>query len=178
MNHIPSRFSRQADLVPQDRLASFQATVIGVGAIGRQVALQLAAIGTPRIQLIDFDVVDATNITTQGFFANEVGMPKVTAVTNTIMGLDDAIRVDAVQDRYRCTLRIFVDTAQKHCQLLLRGACVLVDLQGNARRSETETQKRTRWFSLPLILVYIAPNESAVPSIHRDSSIVDCEWTV
>ena len=37
------------------------------GRAGRQVALQLAAIGTPRIQLIDFDLVDQSNITTQGF---------------------------------------------------------------------------------------------------------------
>jgi hypothetical protein len=106
MNHIPSRFSRQADLVPHDQLASLVATVIGVGAVGRQVALQLAAIGTPRIQLIDFDVVDATNITTQGFFAEQVGMPKVAAVTDTIMGLDDAIRVDTIQDRYRSKIEI------------------------------------------------------------------------
>ena len=106
MNHTPSRFSRQADLVPHDRLASVVATVIGVGAVGRQVALQLAAIGTPRIQLIDFDVVDATNITTQGFFAEQVGMPKVAAVTDTIMGLDDAIRVDTIQDRYRSKIEI------------------------------------------------------------------------
>ena len=42
------RFARQQDLVPQDRLAELNATVIGVGAIGRQVALQLAAIGVPR----------------------------------------------------------------------------------------------------------------------------------
>ena len=48
MNDTPSRFSRQADLVPQDRLVSVVATVIGVGAVGRQVALQLAAIGTPH----------------------------------------------------------------------------------------------------------------------------------
>jgi hypothetical protein len=106
MNDTPSRFSRQADLVPQDRLVSVVATVIGVGAVGRQVALQLAAIGTPRIQLIDFDVVDATNITTQGFFAEQVGMPKVAAVTDTIMGLDDAIRVDTIQDRYRSKIEI------------------------------------------------------------------------
>ena len=106
MNHISSRFSRQADLVPQDRLASLTATVIGIGAIGRQVALQLAAIGAPRIQLIDFDVVDATNITTQGFFAEDIGISKVAAVTNTIMGLDDAIRVDPIQDRYRSKIEI------------------------------------------------------------------------
>jgi hypothetical protein len=106
MNDTPSRFSRQADLVPQDRLVSVVATVIGVGAVGRQVAQQLAAIGTPRIQLIDFDVVDATNITTQGFFADQVGIPKVAAVTDTIMGLDDAIRVDTIQDRYRSKIEI------------------------------------------------------------------------
>ena len=44
-----------------------RATVIGVGAIGRQVALQLAAIGAPRLQLVDFDEVDLTNVTTQGY---------------------------------------------------------------------------------------------------------------
>ena len=39
------RYSRQKDVVPADRLAGCKATVIGVGAIGRQVALQLSAMG-------------------------------------------------------------------------------------------------------------------------------------
>ena len=33
-------------------------------------------------------------------------MPKVAAVTDTIMGLDDAIRVDTVQDRYRSKIEL------------------------------------------------------------------------
>ena len=33
------RFVRQQDLVPQERLAALSISVIGVGAIGRQVAL-------------------------------------------------------------------------------------------------------------------------------------------
>lgn len=49
------RFVRQRDLVPREKLASVLVTVIGVGAVGRQVALQVAAIGAPRMQLIDFD---------------------------------------------------------------------------------------------------------------------------
>ena len=49
------RYSRQHDIVPPDRLAECKATVIGVGAIGRQVALQLAAMGIPWLQLVDFD---------------------------------------------------------------------------------------------------------------------------
>ena len=48
-----SRFQRQQDLVPLDKLQSLTTTVIGVGAIGRQVALQLAAIGACHIQLPD-----------------------------------------------------------------------------------------------------------------------------
>ena len=49
------RYSRQRDIVPTERIAECKATVIGVGAIGRQVALQLSAIGIPWLQLIDFD---------------------------------------------------------------------------------------------------------------------------
>ena len=50
-----NRFARQADLVPQDPLNTLTATVIGVGAIGRQVALQLASLGVPNLRLLDFD---------------------------------------------------------------------------------------------------------------------------
>ena len=39
------RYSRQQDIVPRERILDCKATVIGVGAIGRQVALQLTAIG-------------------------------------------------------------------------------------------------------------------------------------
>ena len=97
-----NRFSRQDDLVPQGRLAAIdKATVIGVGAIGRQVAKQLAAIGVPRLQLIDFDVVDLSNVTTQGYLAADVGQPKVLATVAAIARLDPAIQVETIQDRYR-----------------------------------------------------------------------------
>ena len=97
----PDRFQRQAELVPADRLAQVACTVIGVGAIGRQVAIQLASLGATQIQLIDHDVVEPTNVTTQGYFAEQVGQTKVDAATDTIMGLDDRIRVDSIADRYR-----------------------------------------------------------------------------
>ena len=101
-----NRFQRQEDLVPRNRLADIKATVIGVGAIGRQVALQLAAIGVPRIQLVDFDLVDPTNVTTQGYFAADVGQPKVAATAAAICQLDPSIAVDLIQDRYRPRMEI------------------------------------------------------------------------
>jgi sulfur carrier protein ThiS adenylyltransferase len=101
-----NRFTRQRDLVPADRLANITVTVIGVGAIGRQVALQLAAIGAPHIQLVDFDVVDVTNVTTQGYFTDDIGQTKVLATADAIRRLDGAIEVDTSQDRYLAKLEI------------------------------------------------------------------------
>jgi hypothetical protein len=87
--------------LPSDRLVGLTATIIGVGAIGRQVALQLAAIGVQSIQLIDFDTVDETNITTQGYAASDVGKLKVDAASATIRQIDSDIHVETVNDRFR-----------------------------------------------------------------------------
>jgi sulfur carrier protein ThiS adenylyltransferase len=95
------RFERQQNLVPMDRLAGLNATVIGVGAIGRHVALQLAAIGTRRLGLVDFDRVEMTNLTTQGYLASDVGQLKVDATRRAIEMIDPTIAVETIADRFR-----------------------------------------------------------------------------
>lgn len=107
MNSTPvDRFIRQRELAPAEKLAGVQATVIGVGAIGRQVALQLAAMGAPRLQLIDFDAVEASNITTQGYGTEDLGRSKVAALTEAIRRIDPAIQVEPVCDRFRPKLLV------------------------------------------------------------------------
>ncbi len=98
---MTDRFARQHDLVPTDKLQALTATVIGVGAIGRQVALQLAALGVQRLQLIDFDTVEATNITTQGYYTGDLGTPKVSATAKVIHHIDPTITVSTIPDRFR-----------------------------------------------------------------------------
>jgi sulfur carrier protein ThiS adenylyltransferase len=106
MTEQHNRFERQHDFVPPDRLQDVLATVIGVGAVGRQAALQLAAIGVRQIQLVDFDTVDHTNITTQGYWAGDVGQPKVEATKMAISRLDPTTEVRTVCDRYRSPIEI------------------------------------------------------------------------
>lgn len=96
-----NRFIRQESLVPSDRLRDLMVTVIGVGAIGRQVALQLAAIGVQRLQLIDFDQVEWTNITTQGYLQTDLGKFKTTATRETAERLASEIDITELQDRFR-----------------------------------------------------------------------------
>ncbi len=90
LNTNQDRLDRQASLVPRDRILDTSVTVIGVGAIGRQVALQLASIGVTKLQLIDFDTVELTNVTTQGYRADEIGQAKVIATMLT--GLETCCR--------------------------------------------------------------------------------------
>lgn len=83
------------------KLCDITATVIGVGAVGRQVALQLAALGIRRLQLIDFDRVEPSNITTQGYLLNDLGLPKVDALSCAIGMIDPEIEVQTIEDRFR-----------------------------------------------------------------------------
>jgi hypothetical protein len=101
MTQDTSRFTRQQELVPRDVLAPLRVTVIGVGAIGRQAALQLASIGVTQLQLVDFDRVDASNITTQGYDATDVGRPKVQALSVRILDIDPEIKLELIDDRFR-----------------------------------------------------------------------------
>jgi hypothetical protein len=98
---ITDRFMRQQGLIPQDRLQAARATVIGLGAIGRQLALQLAAIGCRKVQLVDFDEVDHTNRTTQGYACRDVGTLKVWASRTQMLEIEPDMLVEVVEDRYR-----------------------------------------------------------------------------
>jgi hypothetical protein len=101
MAAVESRFARQASLVPAAALTELAVTVIGVGAIGRQVALQLAALGVRRLTLVDFDVVEVTNISTQGYLQADLGLAKVEATARAIRQIDPAIELELIADRFR-----------------------------------------------------------------------------
>lgn len=98
---MPQRFDRQEELVPRERITQEVATVIGCGAIGRQVALQLTALGIPKIQLIDHDHVELSNVTSQAYLTLDVGRPKVEATGDSCHQLEHQLDVELIEDRFR-----------------------------------------------------------------------------
>jgi hypothetical protein len=98
---ISDRDLRQRDIVPPERLATCRATVVGVGAIGRQVALQLAAMGVPCLQLIDPDVVEPVNLACQGFLEDDLGRPKVEATADLCQQINHHLETHTLQERFR-----------------------------------------------------------------------------
>jgi sulfur carrier protein ThiS adenylyltransferase len=100
------RYSRQKDIVPADRIAECKATVIGVGAIGRQVATQLAAIGVPWLQIIDFDVVEESNIASQGYFEDDLQRFKVHATADICHQTNPHLELHTVNERFKRTAKI------------------------------------------------------------------------
>jgi len=100
------RYSRQRDIVPAERLADCRPTVIGVGAIGRHVALQLAAIGVPWLQLIDFDIVEEANLAAQGFLETDLGRPKVDATAELCWRMNGELMIQIVGERFRRSMEI------------------------------------------------------------------------
>jgi hypothetical protein len=106
MSTRDERYSRQKDIVPPERIAACKATVIGVGAIGRQVALQLAAMGVPWLQLTDFDIVETSNLASQGYLEEDLGALKVHATAALCRQINSDIEIIPAPERYRRSVEI------------------------------------------------------------------------
>jgi len=101
MNALTDRDLRQRDVIPQQRLAECCATVIGVGSIGRQVALQLVAMGMPHLHLTDPDDVDVVNLAPQGYREDDVGRPKVWATAHACHEVNSQVAVTVKRGRFQ-----------------------------------------------------------------------------
>jgi sulfur-carrier protein adenylyltransferase/sulfurtransferase len=68
---------------------------IGTGGLGAPLGLYLAAAGVGRIGLVDFDVVDTTNLQRQVLFGtSDVGRPKTEAAAERLRNLNPEIQIE------------------------------------------------------------------------------------
>lgn len=94
------RYQRQSGILPRERLQDCPVTIIGVGAIGRQVALQLAVMGVSPLTLIDHDTVESVNLGAQGYLDDDLGRPKVEATADLVNQLNGDVAVHSIHRRF------------------------------------------------------------------------------
>lgn len=58
--------------------------VVGCGATGSRIAMELAKLGVKRLRIWDFDQIEDHNVSNQGFGLNDVGQKKIDALAHRI----------------------------------------------------------------------------------------------
>jgi adenylyltransferase/sulfurtransferase len=111
------RYSRhllipEVGLEGQRKLKNSSALIIGTGGLGSPVSLYLAAAGIGRIGLVDYDVVDSSNLQRQVIHGTStVGKLKVESARDKLVDLNPDIQVDIYNEPYTSenALRIAAD---------------------------------------------------------------------
>ena len=121
----------------QQKLLQTNAVVIGCGGLGSAAAVYLAASGIHTINLVDYDVVDVSNLPRQVFYKTEdIGKPKVAVLAKHIKSISPFVKVShtnkAVTKENVFDLIAHADyildcTDSLPVKYLLNDACVLKD---------------------------------------------------
>ncbi len=96
---MSDQFERTRTLIGQeklDKLAAAKVLVFGVGGVGGYVCEALARAGVGRIDIVDKDVVDITNINRQIIATHDtVGRPKVQVCRERMLSINPSLNCDA-----------------------------------------------------------------------------------
>ncbi len=74
-----------------EQLALIQSKKVGIGGaggLGSNCAMMLVRSGFKYLEIIDQDVIDASNLNRQQYFANEVGLPKVEVTKKRLLDIN------------------------------------------------------------------------------------------
>ncbi|HWP90570.1 MAG TPA: molybdopterin-synthase adenylyltransferase MoeB, partial [Thermodesulfobacteriota bacterium] len=104
-NQQISRYSRhlimpEVGVKGQEKLASSSVLCIGAGGLGSPLALYLAAAGVGRLGIVDFDVVDFSNLQRQILHSEaKVGKLKVESAKERVHEINSEIQIDTYNTR-------------------------------------------------------------------------------
>jgi adenylyltransferase/sulfurtransferase len=122
----------------QKRLKASSVLCIGTGGLGSPLLLYLAAAGIGRLGIVDFDVVDHSNLQRQVIHSTSwVGKPKIESAKSRILEINPFCQVDLYETRLTAenALEIFqgydivVDgTDNFPTRYLVNDACVLLNI--------------------------------------------------
>ena len=103
----------------QQKLRESKVLIFGCGAIGGDIAIQLAMCGVENFILYDYDVVEESDISRHMYFKREyIGMKKIYALENYLYTINKNIKVTKVDD---------VLTPEKNVENLIDSASFVIN---------------------------------------------------
>jgi sulfur-carrier protein adenylyltransferase/sulfurtransferase len=139
-NEEIARYSRhlimpEVGMSGQRKLKAASVLMIGTGGLGAPLGMYLAAAGVGRLGLVDFDVVDASNLQRQIIHGtSDVGRPKIASARDRIQDINPHVEIETHETRLTSenALRLFVNydvivdgTDNFPTRYLVNDACVL-----------------------------------------------------
>lgn len=90
----------EVGLEGQRRLRRSRVLLIGAGGLGSPVSMYLAAAGVGTIGMVDFDVVDATNLQRQILHGtSDLGRPKLDSAVDSLREINPHVTVEPIRER-------------------------------------------------------------------------------
>jgi adenylyltransferase/sulfurtransferase len=84
----------------QAKLKQASVLMVGAGGLGAPLGMYLAAAGIGRLGIVDFDVVDHSNLQRQVTYSwKDVGRPKLEAAKERLSGINPHIQIDGYETR-------------------------------------------------------------------------------
>lgn len=83
----------------REKLRNGRAAIAGLGGLGSNIAVSLARSGVGHLLLVDFDVVDVTNLNRQMYMIPHLGMPKTEALREILAQINPWLDVRTEQVR-------------------------------------------------------------------------------
>lgn len=75
------------------KIQNAKVAVAGLGGLGSHIAVSLARTGVGCLHLVDFDVVEASNLNRQQYRICHLGMPKTEALKDEIMQINPLVKI-------------------------------------------------------------------------------------
>jgi sulfur carrier protein ThiS adenylyltransferase len=90
--------------------------IAGCGGLGSTAAMALARAGIGRLVIVDFDVVEPSNLNRQQYFVSQIGQPKVRALAENIRRANPFVKVEP---RYQRVVAENVKSLFGRCRVII-----------------------------------------------------------
>ena len=134
---IPTKEEMEAQLVARhtpkiyEKLKKVSVAIAGLGGLGSTAALSLARVGIGKLILVDYDVVEPSNLNRQQYFIKHIGMKKTQAMKDIISQCNPFVKIE--------TIDAYVD--EKNIESIFKDADIIIEAFDNAETKALITNK-------------------------------------